>query len=573
MKRLFTLLYLLLIVAFSACRSEYENELELRAGSSGVIKAQTAEQGIAKRGERITVYTKVGATNADVKIFIGNVEAPILTHGQQTMEVLLSLFADTKGKVLADTFGVVVPETADFGNTNIYITVNGNKSIPFPFLIKKPDILVAGQVTVAPLYPTPFQTPDGSGVDGAPGTATISAVIDMGLDKAGNIYFIDHGRYKYFPEFNRWERQTDCIRKISNGVITTLGGNGEDEYATNLADLKLRSINAMKIADDGTIYISVTNLTTDMVQYPWDESWQLEMTAYHNRILKIDPLTGKVETFVGKKKWACWDLWTTNLVLDGPADKAMIGTVRNMELDKEGNLYILDDGTYYSSSILRKVSPDGTVTTVAGKLEDEGDYVVYDFNGKDFETLHGGTRPAGNSADGFGKKAVFDYVSGIALAGNGKLYMSQGAGRVMKDCIREFNPLTKEVSTIIGKPANANAGFVFSGTFKEVDTRAITSLDADFDGNVLIGYDENYNAAEPRSVYKMDVTKEMVYKISGRYKGNDDANLPQPGNSAQMGVISRIVFDQFGKLYVGYSNHEYIYNHIHFATITLDRTK
>ncbi|MFX1707920.1 hypothetical protein PV783_28370 [Chitinophaga sp. CC14] len=562
--------YLLLIlpVCFS-CKKTFDKELDTREKESGIVMATTATPGIAMRGEPLTLYVKFGKPDASLKIFVGNAEATVLTHGQTQLEVPISKYTDDKETIVADTFRMLVPDSSQIGETSIYIIVNGIRSAPFKFTVKKPDILYPGDVTVSPLLMTPHAELEP--IDGPVGTATVGAVHDMGMDKEGAIYFIDNGAFDFNPDHG-YNRRNMTIRKFAGNRIVTLGGGGNNEFATQLGDLKLNSIDAMKISEDGTIYLAVTNAPLTRITLPGSTD-VLEYELRFHRILKINPRTSEVKTLVGRNDKYCLDNGMIyEAIVDGPADKAMIGAVAGMELDKAGNLYFLDGGRAGGGAVLRKISADGIVTTEAGTVDDLADYVFYNNDGTNPETMKAGTMVnyGSNTADGFGPKARIASPRGIVLGGNGKIYLAQGAGSAeMKECVREFNPLTKEVTTIIGKAVNAPDNFLYSGTFKEVDMRTITSFDADFDGNILIGYDEQIYVEEPRGIYKIDVNKEMVYKIAG-YKGMSDATKPQPGQTAIVGAVSRILFDQFGKLYVGYTRYD-SFDQIHLSTISITR--
>ncbi|WP_436487462.1 hypothetical protein [Chitinophaga sp. ARDCPP14] len=561
-------LLLLLPVCFS-CKKAFDEELNSRERESGIVMAATNTPGIAMRGEPLTLYVKLGKPDADLKIFIGNAEATVLTHGQTKLEVPISKYTDDKETIVADTFRMLVPDSSQIGETSIYIIVNGIRSAPFKFTVKKPDILYPGDVTVTPLLMTP--SAEREPIDGPVGTATVGAVHDIGMDKEGAIYFIDNGAYDFNPEHG-YNRRNMIIRKFANNQIVTLGGGGNNEFATQLSDLKLNSIDAMRIAEDGTIYLAVTNAPLSRITLPGTTE-VIEFEFRFHRILKINPRTNEVKTLVGRNDKYCIDNGMVyEVIMDGPADKAMIGAVRGMELDKAGNLYFLDGGLTGGGAVLRKISADGMVTTEAGAIDDLADYVFYNNDGTHPETMKAGAivNSGSNTVDGFGSKARICSPRGIVLGGNGKIYLAQGAGSAeMKECVREYNPLTKEVTTIIGKPVNAPDNFLYSGTFKEVDMRTITSFDADFDGNILIGYDEQIYVEEPRGIYKIDVNKEMVYKIAG-YKGASDATKPQPGQTAIVGAVSRILFDQFGKLYVGYTRYDF-FDQIHLSTISITR--
>lgn len=399
--------------------------------------------------------------------------------------------------------------------------------------------------------------------------ASLRIIQDMGLDKEGNIYFIDYGRVNWdngSPDYT-----TMCLRKIANGNITTLGGNGEDEFSTQLKDLKLKSISCMKIAPDGSIYLAVLS-SIKLVVTPVGQTDPVDFETIVPRLLKINPVTGEVKKVLASPYNKISDelSYSLSLIADGPADKAMIGNISDMELDKEGNIYFIDRGRSYAGGILRKLSTDGMVTTLSAFPSDYGEHTFRDLDGTHPVTIKAGSTPYENMSDGFGQEVRLNNTRGIVMAGNGKFYIAQGPTIEMGDCIREFNPLTKEVSTIVGKPINAKNNFQYSGTFKEVDMRAVTSFDADFDGNVLVSYGPDFSASEPAIIYKMDINKEMIYKLAGaKYPMAGDPNKPQPGDSAMLTTVSRIVFDQFGKLYVGYARADVA--PVFITNLTIDR--
>jgi sugar lactone lactonase YvrE len=81
---------------------------------------------------------------------------------------------------------------------------------------------------------------------------------------------------------------------------------------------------------------------------------------------------------------------------DGVGAKAVIQTPRGLAVDTKGNLYAADT----DEGIIRKITPDGTVTTLAGKLNDAG------------------------LADGKGAEAQFAGPRGLAMDKDGNIYVA-----------------------------------------------------------------------------------------------------------------------------------------------------
>ena len=91
------------------------------------------------------------------------------------------------------------------------------------------------------------------------------------------------------------------------------------------------------------------------------------LVADFGAIRKVSP-TGQVSTFVGK-------LGEFG-ALDGTGAAARFGGVTAMVFDSRGNLYVTDG----SNHAVRKITPQGDVSTIAGKLGVPG-YVLGDSPG------------------------------------------------------------------------------------------------------------------------------------------------------------------------------------------------
>ncbi len=122
---------------------------------------------------------------------------------------------------------------------------------------------------------------------------------------------------------------------------------------------------------------------------------------------------------------------------DGKGDDALFTNPGPMTVDSAGVLYIADglfttpwpDVRFMNRSAIRKVLPDGSVTTLAGA------------------TAFGNDPAIRGNVDGAGNAARFDIVSGLAVGANGDLYASDS----QQHTIRRITS-TGLVTTVAGKP-------------------------------------------------------------------------------------------------------------------------
>jgi sugar lactone lactonase YvrE len=185
-----------------------------------------------------------------------------------------------------------------------------------------------GQVT------TPVARPLGAGefdvspqVDGPLDQARVTSISDLVLDAAGNLTFID----------------VNLVRKISNGVLTTLTGTARETISVNgtSRQARFRDISALQPDKKGNVYVADS----------------------YSAVRKI-AADGTVSTVAG----ALNQLGK----LDGPADSASFYFVMGLALDPSDNLYVSD-----WSYKVRKITPAGMVSThsgtgTAGKLDGAG---------------------------------------------------------------------------------------------------------------------------------------------------------------------------------------------------------
>jgi hypothetical protein len=162
--------------------------------------------------------------------------------------------------------------------------------------------------------------------DGAPATqAAVNAPIGMVVDAVGNLFFADSLNSR--------------VRKVSpDGTITTVAGGGTKAPAA---------------AEGGPA--TQARLGWPVVYLAEDQNGNLFVSDYgSNRVWQVSP-TGLIRTIAGNgKQGFSGD--------GGPALQARLSGPDGLAVDPSGNLFIAD----YDNNRVRMVSPDGTITTVAG---------------------------------------------------------------------------------------------------------------------------------------------------------------------------------------------------------------
>ena len=162
-----------------------------------------------------------------------------------------------------------------------------------------------------------------SGDGGLATSAQISVPSGLALDAGGNLYIADWGR--------------SVVRKVSpDGVITTFAGTGQYGYSGEggpAASARLTLPTGVAVARDGSVYVA---------------------DNYSNAVRKVAP-NGIITTVAGNGA-------SGNSGDGGPALWASLSSPGAVAVDAAGNLYVADTDDF----TVRKVTPDGTITAVAG---------------------------------------------------------------------------------------------------------------------------------------------------------------------------------------------------------------
>ena len=221
--------------------------------------------------------------------------------------------------------------------------------------------------------------------DGGPAIrGNLSNPFGLAIDAAGNV-FISDGSYQR-------------IRKVTPaGIISTVAGSGNPGGYTGdggpATDAKLDQPRGVAVDAAGNIYIAANN---------------------SHRVRKVTP-DGIINTLAGSGPRGGGDGGD-----GGPALGARLFEPFGLAVDAAGNVYIGDQG----NNRVRKVAPDGTITTVAGSGQ-QG------FSGDGGPALQASlNNPQGVAVDAAGNLYIADHVNGRVrkVAPNGIITTVAGTG-------------------------------------------------------------------------------------------------------------------------------------------------
>lgn len=260
-----------------------------------------------------------------------------------------------------------------------------------------------------------FAGSDSGFVNGKLAESKFNGSFGICIDKDGNLYIADSGN--------------NCIRKINtDGVVSTFAGTGK---AGNLDADRLSAT-----------FNSPTGICTD-------NNGNFYVADFLNHtIRKIDD-EGIVTTLAGSGQPG---------FADGFADEAQFNFPRGIAIDGFGNLFVGDSWNHR----IRKITPDGNVTTYAG-------------GGNDI-----GPDSKGSCVDGPADKARFFTPCGVACDLYGNVYIADALNHKIRKIDNYGN-----VSTVAGTSESGwNNGGYFDGDYKSAILNTPTELCISFDEDI-----------------------------------------------------------------------------------------
>ncbi len=309
--------------------------------------------------------------------------------------------------------------------------------------------------------------------DNGPATsARLNFPYGVAVDSVGNLYIADSENWR--------------ARKVSNGVITTVAGNGTQGFSGDngpATSAQLFIPSGVAVDSVGNLYIADTG---------------------NNRVRKVS--NGVITTAAGNG--------TQGFIGDnGLATSAQLYVPSGVAVDSAGNLYIADIG----NNRVRKVS-NGVITTAAGDgargfggdnglatgaqlfnpfgvaVDSAGNLYIADSGNNRVRKVSNGviTTVAGNGAPGFGgdngpaTSAQLDDPSGVAVDSAGNLYVADsGNNRVRKVS-------NGVITTVAGNGAPGFGGDSGPATSAQLDDPSGVAVDSA--GNLYVADSKNNRA-------------------------------------------------------------------------------
>jgi sugar lactone lactonase YvrE len=263
----------------------------------------------------------------------------------------------------------------------------------------------------------------------------------------------------------------------------------------------------------------------------------------NHTIRKITP-SGAVTTLAG----LAGNLGST----DGTGSEARFWEIFGVAADRVGNVYVADSG----NRILRKITPSGVVSTLAGRAGSSG---TADGTGSAarFGSLHGvavdgaghlyvadgannrirKVTPSGTVStlgDGTGNAARFNGPHGVAVDSAGNLYVAETSNHAILK-ITPSGPIT----TLAGMPGSSGSadGSGSAARFKEPEDLAVDAA-----GNVYVA-DWGNNTIRK-------ITPSGNVTTIGGVPGSAAASTDGSGSAARFGFAKGVAVDSSGKVYV-----------------------
>ncbi len=274
------------------------------------------------------------------------------------------------------------------------------------------------------------------------------------------------------------DSRTHRIRRINKGNVETIAGSGSSSYADGIGlKAHFNYPYGLDVDAKGTIYVADRN---------------------NHRIRRVSSV-GLVTTMAGTG---------SSSFQDGAGSSARFSSPTDVAVTKGGVVFVADS----SNHRIRRVIPDGTVTTVAGS-------------------------GSAKWQDGKGTAASFSYPTGIDITGNGELFVADRNNRR----IRRISP-SGDVTTVAG---TGGSNYV-DGPSNKAQFSYPHAVAVDSGGTLYVG--DRYRL---RRISVGGVVKSLAGQSGGGFKDG-------VGLEARFNDITGVAVDRFGTVWLADMNNHRI---------------
>jgi hypothetical protein len=410
----------------------------------------------------------------------------------------------------------------------------------------------------------------GNGKGTSDGTGTAAKFHEprgLAIDSSGTLYVADY--------------ENQLVRKVSSaGVVTTLAGGADIIGSTDGQGTAARFMALQGIAVDGAgnVYVTesgnrnvrkitasglVTTLTTGTGNFgeprgiAVDASGNLYVGDYGSNVVRKVTSTGTISTHAGTSPTAG--------STDGTTSSALFNAPSGVAMDSAQNLYVADT----LNNTVRKISPTGTVTTLAGLagrtssvdgtgtaarfqdpyavavdglgnlfVADATDHSIRKISSAGVVTTFAGTGGSFGSTDGTGTAARFKAPLGIAADSAGNVYVADTGNAIVRKITA-----AGVVTTLAGSAGQSGST---DGTGTAARFMGPYGITVDSSGTVYV--------VESSAVVRKITTAGVVTTVAGTSGTNGFTNAT--GTAARFSVPFDIAVDGAGTLYVSdHGNH------------------
>lgn len=425
------------------------------------------------------------------------------------------------GKGSDATFGMGITALAVDATSNVFVA--------------GPDATIR-KITPEGVVSTVAGTANAPGsADGAGSAARFGDVRSMAVDGAGNIFVTDSGIDGTAPS----------IRKITpSGIVMKMAGGisyGSADGQSGAASFY--TLSGLAIDASGNLYTG-------------DQG--------NHSIRKISP-DGVVTTFAGQST-------TQNPPdinpADGPAKSASFRQPVAMTIDGAGNIFVAEASPSLQFNALRKISVNGTVSTIAGTfagsgtadgigsmasfftphglaieangkvwVADTGNQLIRQISTTGAVTTLAGTKGLGSfteQGDGKGSLARFTQPLAIAVDSHGTAFVTDGGHRTLRKVLGDGT-----VTTLAGR---VNTFGAVDGTGSAATFSEILGVTVDQAGMLYV--------TDMSAVRRVDPATGTVTTLAGKLGAFVQGSADGTGDAARFGYLPAIAIDTAGNLYV-----------------------